>query len=177
MVMFMLAALPLLFTSCGEYGYVYETWEIVDDADHGGGNNINNYVDMANTLRGHWSGRIEVSLKDNYGNITRRTYDTEFEFDQTNSNSTNGRGIEIDYDGDVKVYQSKFSWYIDTNTEEIVINYDDDDHRLMRVFEYHLDDSSFRGKMDRSDGMEQDVFQLSRYTYSKTNRIFEKEAE
>ncbi len=175
MAMVAIMVTAMVMTSCEEHYYVEEYEDYWNDGSGDyGGNDDTYFYDMANTLRGHWSGRIRVNLKNSDGSVDMREYDTDFEFDQVSAGSTNGRGIEIDYEGNTEVYRSTFSWYIDTKTEEIVLQYDDDTKRRMSVYKYELNASAFNGEMDSADGMESDQFWLSRYTLSKPSLVFRK---
>ena len=168
-----LAAMSFTFTSCDDpwdgWGYGDGHWE------NGHGNSDDYYISMANTIRGHWTGVIQVQTYDKWGNLVTNTLDTDFEFDQYYTNSTGGRGQEIDYRGEEIVYKSTFTWQIDTRTDEIIVKYDDLEQRDMIVFEYDLRNNSFTGTMDSRDGSERNIFNLTRYTYSKGNNTFEKE--
>ena len=118
-------------------------------------------------LRGQWRGTISTQYYDDYGNLHKGVYTLDMQFDQYEVNTAHGRGLHTDFEGDEMVYRSPFKWTIDTETKSIHLRYDD--LRQMDIITYQLDKESFSGTMISADGLETDVFQLSRYTYSNTS--------
>ena len=177
MTMAVFAIMPLAFTSCVEdhwdwdyYDY-YEDWyddyDWYDDAFNYGTNELN---DMAAMLRGHWEGSLRnVSTNEN-GLRDYVDMDVDFEFDQYNRNSLNGRGREIDYVGD-QYQELRFSWYIDPRTGNINIKYDGskytfvlDAHANNDNSGFYLSDDVFNGVMEGVNNDELVYFDCTRTT-------------
>lgn len=168
------------FTSCErDYYYYDEPWIDYDYYDEpyspGGNDKDNSYLmSMASVLRGQWEGTITTDFYDADGMHRHETYQTDFQFDQYDNTTINGRGREIDYNENGKeIYRCAFTWYIDEKTEDIYMKFDD--QREMIVTSFHLDDNAFYGSMQSSDGKETDEFNLKRYTFSNKGLTFDVE--
>lgn len=182
------ATLPIAFTSCDtdpwddgpywDYDNYYEGW--YDDYDWYGdpfehGNDELNQ--MAQTLRGHWTGQIRYYYTNDYGQREHVDMDVDFEFDQYDRNSINGRGREIDYVGN-ESQELKFSWYIDPRTANINIKYDGsgktyllDAHASSHDSGFYLDDDEFSGVMEGINNDEMLIFDCSRTTITRAKGI------
>ncbi len=168
----------IAFTSCNEHHYWYDEgyrhhgnrYEEPYGAD---GDNASYLLSMAQTLRGMWQGSLHTAYYDDNNQLVEGDYTTDIQFDQYDTNSINGRGVERDYDnnGDL-VYEEAFSWYIDSKTEDIYLLFDDS-KRDMVVISFHLDESNFYGTMKSEKTGEVDEFSLKRYTLAPSASIFD----
>ncbi len=174
--MALLAATSLTFVSCDDY-YYDEPYYYYDDYgwDDRGGNRYDNdyYYQLAQTMRGQWEGTIHTKYVDDDNRIVEGNYYTDFQFDLYDNNSTKGRGMETDYDGDECVYNVAFSWEIDWKSGDIYLYFDDD--RVMIIDDYHVDQNKFYGSMYSKNNDEEDDFSLTRYTFANENNTFEAE--
>lgn len=178
----MAIAVTVAFTSCErDYYYYDDPWyddpwyDYYDEPYTPGNDNNDEYlISMASVLRGQWEGTITTDFYDSEGIHRHETYKTDFQFDQYDNTTINGRGREIDYtENDKEVYRCSFTWYIDKKTEDICMKFDD--NREMIVTSFHLDDDSFYGTMESKDGKETDEFNLKRYTFSNKGLTFDVE--
>lgn len=174
--MALLAATSLTFVSCDDY-YYDEPYYYYDDYgwDDRGGNRYDNdyYYQLAQTMRGQWEGTIHTKYVDDDNRVVEGNYYTDFQFDLYDNNSTKGRGMETDYDGDECVYNVAFSWEIDWKSGDIYLYFDDD--RVMIIDDYHVDQNKFYGSMYSKNNDEEDDFSLTRYTFANENNTFEAE--
>ena len=174
--MALLAVTSLTFVSCDDY-YYDEPYYYYDDYgwDDRGGNRYDNdyYYQLAQTMRGQWEGTIHTKYVDDDNRIVEGNYYTDFQFDLYDNNSTKGRGMETDYDGDECVYNVAFSWEIDWKSGDIYLYFDDD--RVMIIDDYHVDQNKFYGSMYSKNNDEEDDFSLTRYTFANENNTFEAE--
>lgn len=191
-------AMALTFTSCDDDPW-HDDWDYRDynqgwyddydwygDAFNYGTNTLNQ---EAQALRGYWTGQIENAYYDNKNQLQRVQMNAEFEFDQYDSNSLNGRGRETDYapmvdddgnyvydsDGQL-VYDSqelRFSWYIDPRTGDINIKYDGSGYEYKTEwdggFSLNTQSKRFYGVFTGTNNNEQISFNLSRTTLAKPN--------
>src|SRR5574344_2204251 len=72
---------------------------------------------LANTLRGHWEGKMLYEYTEN-GTRKQATFDAQMECDQYDATSLSGRGVEVDVSGS-QSREVKFSWYIDSKSGDI----------------------------------------------------------
>ncbi len=125
---------------------------------------------LANTLRGHWEGKMLYEYTEN-GTRKQATFDAQMEFDQYDATSLSGRGVEVDVSG-TQSQELKFSWYIDNNTGDIYVTYDASKKQYVITFgnsniQSYLDTKSFHGTMKGVNNDEYIDFDFSRYTYAK----------
>ena len=125
---------------------------------------------LANTLRGHWEGKMLYEYTEN-GTRKQATFDAQMEFDQYDATSISGRGVEVDISG-TETQERKFSWYIDSKTGDIYVTYDDSKKQYVITFsssdiQSYLDTKSFHGTMKGVNNDEYLDFDFSRYTYAK----------
>lgn len=194
-------AMVFTFTSCDDdpwhdwdyYDYSegwYDDYRWYDDAFNYGTDYLNR---EASALRGYWKGRTELHYYDNNGQRQVAQMESEFEFDQYNQNSLNGRGREVDYAPRVDnngnyvydntgalVYDSqelRFSWYIDPRTGDINIKYDKSGTVYTAAFQngFSLDTKTgqFYGTFRCQKYDEELRFDLTRTTLAKPNVDFE----
>lgn len=133
-----LAATPLTFTSCDtddDY-YWYDDWR--DDNGYNDDTPVD--VAMAQTLNGSWTGSLTNEYTDGDGQRVQTQCYVDFSFVQYTAGSNKGNGYETDYiqatdDNGRPIYDSngnlvydsqtlKFSWYVDTRTYNIYIEYE-----------------------------------------------------
>ena len=177
----MMAFMAVTLTSCEDDDWYYEPYydwhgDYYRDAYVPNDDNSDYLISMASVLRGQWEGTIKTEYVDDYGQTQRGTFGADFQFDQYKTNTINGRGREINYNlsrDSEEIYRMPFSWYIDSKTEDIYMKYDDG--REMLVTSFHLDDNSFYGTMESTDGLEVDEFNLTRYTFSNQGLVFDVE--
>lgn len=125
---------------------------------------------LANTLRGHWEGKMLYEYTEN-GTRKQATFDAQMEFDQYDATSISGRGVEVDISG-TETQELKFSWYIDSKTGDIYVTYDASKKLYVITFsssdiQSYLDTKSFHGTMKGVNNDEYLDFDFSRYTYAK----------
>lgn len=125
---------------------------------------------LANTLRGHWEGKMLYEYTEN-GTRKQATFDAQMEFDQYDATSLSGRGVEVDVSGS-QSQELKFSWYIDNNTGDIYVTYDTSKSQYVITFgnsniQSYLDSKAFHGTMKGVNNDEYIDFDFSRYTYAK----------
>src|SRR5574344_2589642 len=125
---------------------------------------------LANTLRGHWEGKMLYEYTDN-GIRKQATFDAQMEFDQYDATSISGRGVEVDISG-TETQELKFSWYIDSKTGDIYVAYDASKKQYVITFgnsniQSYLDTKSFHGTMKGVNNDEYIDFDFGRYTYAK----------
>lgn len=125
---------------------------------------------LANTLRGHWEGKMLYEYTEN-GIRKQATFDAQMEFDQYDATSISGRGVEVDISG-TETQELKFSWYIDSKTGDIYVTYDASKKLYVITFsssdiQSYLDTKSFHGTMKGVNNDEYLDFDFSRYTYAK----------
>ncbi len=128
---------------------------------------------LANTLRGHWEGKMLYEYTEN-GTRKQATFDAQMEFDQYDATSLSGRGVEVDVSGS-QSQELKFSWYIDNNTGDIYVTYDTSKSQYVITFgnsniQSYLDSKAFHGTMKGVNNDEYIDFDFSRYTYAKGYR-------
>lgn len=191
-----LCASAFTLTSCDddpwEYDYYnyyddwYDDYNWYGDAFNYGNNTLNQ---EAAALRGYWTGQVEEQYYDQYGKLQSNTMYADFEFDQYNTKSLNGRGRETDYvpatddygnvlydqQGNI-VYDSRelrFAWYIDPRTGDINLKYDDNGYTFNCPWDggFNLDTQTgqFYGEMTDQQHRLKLLFNLSRTTLAKPN--------
>lgn len=141
------------------------------------------YVEMANALRGHWSGSLDATGQVDSQTVTYH-YTTDVEFDQYQTGTVYGRGRQLDYltdenDSLVLDMDRNFTWHIDTSNGNIVIVYDASggnaaftmtipyESEDSKYGGFHLDATEFFGTMFADDDSEFDDFDFQRYTFAK----------
>ena len=192
----LMALLPMAFTSCVEDHYWVDDRPWYDDWDNNRWWNndyadpADDYVEMAQMLRGHWQGTLVAQGYDEQGNAIRDQYivfTTDMEFDvYDNPQATFGRGVQRDYEGgsETPSFVRNFSWHINNRKSgslaagDIVVQYDGKDGQqsyemVIPYEELYLDNKSFTGYMYATDGSETDTFDFLRYTYAKRFMMFE----
>lgn len=125
---------------------------------------------LANTLRGHWEGKMLYEYTEN-GTRKQATFDAQMEFDQYDATSLSGRGVEVDVSG-TQSQELKFSWYIDSKSGDIYVTYDATKKQYVITFgnsniQSYLDTKSFHGTMKGVNNDEYIDFDFGRYTYAK----------
>lgn len=177
MAVAVIAAMPMLFTSCDDDpDYWYE--------DEFRGDDYNNQSDddsqdplllMAQTLNGKWRGDMRAYKVNEQGvAVDSIDYSTDIEFVQYNNTAISGTGTQYDYNPHTneKELQRDFTWYIDPKTGDIYITYKvvheggSTTDYVMRVAydDLNLNDRTFTGYLWSSDGAEVDDFWFDRYT-------------
>lgn len=127
----------------------------------------------AQMLRGHWTGTLTDYYIDDSGNKAQAQMNADVEFDQYDSKSLNGRGVEYDYvNNDSQTL--KFSWYIDPRSGDIYIKYDSSSNVFKLDVQattdgFYLDQNNFNGTMTRTDNNEVIDFSYTRTTLAKPN--------
>lgn len=180
-----LMAVPVLFTSCDDeppydpydyysnyYGDWYDSYDWYNNSfDYG----TDQLTAMAQCLRGHWAGTITNVYTDDDGQRKAVNMNVQFEFDQYDSSSLNGRGQEIDYVGD-ESQELRFTWYIDPRTGNINIKYDRsgstfvlDAKNNTQDSGFSLDKNAFSGVMEGVNNDEMLYFDCTRTTLSSSN--------
>lgn len=177
-----IATMPLMFTSCDDdpwewdyydyYGEWYYDYNWYGDAFNYGTDELNQ---MAQMLRGHWTGTLRNEYTNNSGQREYVDMYVDFEFDQYNSRSLNGRGSEIDYVGDDS-QELRFSWYIDPRSGDIHIKYDNSGYTFVldaransSTSGFSLSSEMFSGVMEGTNNDELVYFDCSRTTLAKPN--------
>lgn len=176
MAVAVIAAMPMLFTSCDDDpDYWYE--------DEFRGDDYNNQSDddsqdplllMAQTLNGKWRGDMRAYKVNEQGvAVDSIDYSTDIEFVQYNNTAISGTGTQYDYkpQTDYLEKQRDFTWYIDPKTGDIYITYKEvheggsTTDYVMRVAydDLNLNDRTFTGYLWSSDGAEVDDFWFNRY--------------
>lgn len=191
----LMATLTFTFTSCDEdwpgyhddYGWNYydysqgwyDNWDWYGMPFDRTNADLKN---MAQTLRGYWEGQLRYYYLDDYGQYAQADMDVQFQFDQYNASSLNGRGSEIDWVGQ-ESQELRFSWYIDPRTYDIYIKYDNSGktYRLdadgnSDFSGFNLDQNSFSGVMEGYNNKEYLVFDCTRTTLAKDNTTWETES-
>jgi len=183
MAVAVIAALPLLFTSCDDdpdywYDDWYDGWTWGDDYNNRPDDNVDNedfFVAMAQTLNGQWRGSMRAYELDEQGvAVDSIDYSTDIEFKQYNSSAISGTGTQYDYNPQTgeKKFQRDFTWYIDPKTGDIYLTYKEvheggtTSDYVMRIAydDLNLNNRSFTGYLWSSDGKEVDDFWFDRYT-------------
>ncbi|MDN5554466.1 MULTISPECIES: hypothetical protein [Prevotella] len=164
-----IAATATLFASCDSGN---DNWYNDNNNNQNTNNNTsdNTLNVLANTLRGHWDGKMIYEYTEN-GIRKQAAFDAQMEFDQYDATSISGRGVENDVSGD-QSQELKFSWYIDSKTGDIYITYDASKNQYVITFgssniQSYLDSKSFHGTMKGVNNDEYLDFDFSRYTYAK----------
>ena len=162
-------ATTMIYASCdsGNDNWYDDTYNNQNTNNSGNDNTLNI---LANTLRGHWEGKMLYEYTDN-GIRKQATFDAQMEFDQYDATSISGRGVEVDISG-TETQELKFSWYIDSKTGDIYVTYDDSKKQYVITFsssdiQSYLDTKSFHGTMKGVNNDEYLDFDFSRYTYAK----------
>ena len=177
MAVAVIAAMPMLFTSCDDDpDYWYE--------DEFRGDDYNNQSDddsqdplllMAQTLNGKWRGDMRAYKVNEQGvAVDSIDYSTDIEFVQYNNTAISGTGTQYDYkpQTDYLEKQRDFTWYIDPKTGDIYITYKNvheggsTTDYVMRIAynDLNLNDRTFTGYLWSSAGGEVDDFWFNRYT-------------
>ena len=177
MAVAVIAAMPMLFTSCDDDpDYWYE--------DEFRGDDYNNQSDddsqdplllMAQTLNGKWRGDMRAYKVNEQGvAVDSIDYSTDIEFVQYNNTAISGTGTQYDYkpQTDYLEKQRDFTWYIDPKKGDIYITYKNvheggsTTDYVMRIAynDLNLNDRRFTGYLWSSDGDEVDDFWFDRYT-------------
>ena len=157
-----------VFTSC-DYGD--DNWYNNNNQNSNNTSISDNTLNvLANTLRGHWEGKMLYEYTEN-GTRKQATFDAQMEFDQYDATSLSGRGVEVDVSGS-QSQELKFSWYIDNNTGDIYVTYDTSKSQYVITFgnsniQSYLDSKAFHGTMKGVNNDEYIDFDFSRYTYAK----------
>ena len=162
-------ATTMIYASCdsGNDNWYDDTYNNQNTNNSGNDNTLNI---LANTLRGHWEGKMLYEYTEN-GTRKQATFDAQMEFDQYDATSLSGRGVEVDVSGS-QSQELKFSWYIDNNTGDIYVTYDTSKSQYVITFgnsniQSYLDSKAFHGTMKGVNNDEYIDFDFSRYTYAK----------
>lgn len=134
---------------------------------------------MAQTLRGHWQGQLRYYYMDDNGQYGVADMDVDFEFDQYDAGSLNGRGREVDYVGNDS-QELRFAWYIDPRTSDIYVKYDGtgktyvlDASGNSELSGFSLDANAFSGVMEGYNNKEYLIFDCTRTTLAKDNAAWD----
>ena len=153
-MLFAIAATTTLFASCDSGN---DNWYNDNNNNQNTNNNIsdNTLNVLANTLRGHWEGKMIYEYTEN-GIRKQAAFDAQMEFDQYDATSISGRGVQNDVSGN-QSQELKFSWYIDSKTGDIYVTYDASKNQYVITFgstniQSYLDSKSFHGN---NEGREQ----------------------
>lgn len=158
----MLAAMPVLFTSCDDepyywyedyYGDWYDDYDWYDKPFDYGKSDL---VTMAQTLNGTWSGTATNEYTNDDGQRERVSFYADFTFTQYSQNSNNGTGYETDYDDSGNEQTLRFKWYIDPRTYDIYIEYVNSGYQYVLKFRGNSNTSGFYLGYD--DQLRKDVF-------------------
>ena len=165
-MLLVIVATTMIFASCDSGD---DNW-YDNNQNTNNSSNDNTLNVLANTLRGHWEGKMLYEYTEN-GTRKQATFDAQMEFDQYDATSISGRGVEVDISG-TETQELKFSWYIDSKTGDIYVTYDDSKKQYVITFsssdiQSYLDTKSFHGTMKGVNNDEYLDFDFSRYTYAK----------
>lgn len=162
-------ATTMMYASCDSG---HDNWydDTYNNQNTNNSDNDNTFNILANTLRGHWEGKMLYEYTEN-GIRKQATFDAQMEFDQYDATSISGRGVEVDISG-TETQELKFSWYIDSKTGDIYVTYDASKKLYIITFsssdiQSYLDTKSFHGTMKGVNNDEYLDFDFSRYTYAK----------
>ena len=168
-MLFAIVATTTLFASCDSGN---DNWYNDNNNNQNTNNNIsdNTLNVLANTLRGHWEGKMIYEYTEN-GIRKQAAFDAQMEFDQYDATSISGRGVENDVSS-TQSQELKFSWYIDSKTGDIYVTYDASKNQYVITFgstniQSYLDSKSFHGTMKGVNNDEYLDFDFSRYSYAK----------
>ena len=180
MAVAVIAAMPMLFTSCDDDpDYWYDDWTWGNDynqrPDDDDVDNQDFFVAMAQTLNGKWRGDMRAYEVNEQGvAVDSIDYSTDIEFVQYNNTAISGTGTQYDYkpQTDYLEKQRDFTWYIDPKTGDIYITYKNVHEGgsttdfVMRIAynDLNLNVRTFTGYLWSSDGDEVDDFWFDRYT-------------
>ena len=165
-MLLVIVATTMIFASCDSGD---DNW-YDNNQNTNNSSNDNTLNVLANTLRGHWEGKMLYEYTEN-GTRKQATFDAQMEFDQYDATSLSGRGVEVDVSGS-QSQELKFSWYIDNNTGDIYVTYDTSKSQYVITFgnsniQSYLDSKAFHGTMKGVNNDEYIDFDFSRYTYAK----------
>ena len=165
-MLLVIVATTMIFASCDSGD---DNW-YDNNQNTNNSSNDNTLNVLANTLRGHWEGKMLYEYTEN-GTRKQATFDAQMEFDQYDATSISGRGVEVDISG-TETQELKFSWYIDSKTGDIYVTYDATKKQYVITFgnsniQSYLDTKSFHGTMKGVNNDEYIDFDFSRYTYAK----------
>ncbi|WP_018463658.1 hypothetical protein [Segatella paludivivens] len=165
-MLLVIVATTMIFASCDSGD---DNW-YDNNQNTNNSSNDNTLNVLANTLRGHWEGKMLYEYTEN-GIRKQATFDGQMEFDQYDATSISGRGVEVDVSG-TQSQELKFSWYIDSKTGDIYVTYDASKNQYVITFgnsniQSYLDTKSFHGTMKGVNNDEYIDFDFSRYTYAK----------
>ena len=168
----MLLAVVAITMMCASCDSGHDNWydDNYSNQNTNNSDNDNTLNILANTLRGHWEGKMLYEYTEN-GIRKQATFDAQMEFDQYDATSISGRGVEVDISG-TETQELKFSWYIDSKTGDIYVTYDATKKLYVITFsssdiQSYLDTKSFHGTMKGVNNDEYLDFDFSRYTYAK----------
>ena len=180
MAVAVIAAMPMLFTSCDDDpDYWYDDWTWGNDynqrPDDDDVDNQDFFVAKAQPLNGKWRGDMRAYKVNEHGvAVDSIDYSTDIEFVQYNNTAISGTGTQYDYkpQTDYLEKQRDFTWYIDPKTGDIYITYKNvheggsTTDYVMRIAynDLNLNDRRFTGYLWSSDGDEVDDFWFNRYT-------------
>lgn len=169
MMLLAVVATTMMYASCDSG---HDNWydDNYSNQNTNNSDNDNTLNILANTLRGHWEGKMLYEYTEN-GIRKQATFDAQMEFDQYDATSISGRGVEVDISG-TETQELKFSWYIDSKTGDIYVTYDASKKLYVITFsssdiQSYLDTKSFHGTMKGVNNDEYLDFDFSRYTYAK----------
>lgn len=165
-----IAATATLFASCDSGDDNWYNENNNQNTNNNTSSSDNTLNVLANTLRGHWDGKMVYEYTEN-GIRKQAAFDAQMEFDQYDATSISGRGVENDVSGN-QSQELKFSWYIDSKTGDIYVTYDTSKNQYVITFgnsniQSYLDSKSFHGTMKGVNNDEYLDFDFSRYTYAK----------
>lgn len=184
----LLVALPLL-ASCDSDpwydDYWYDDWTWGSNYDNRPADeNVDNedfFVAMAQTLAGQWrGGMMTYELDSNGVAIDSLLHDTDIEFKAYNKQSISGVGTQYDYEPgtDNLEYQRDFTWYIDPKTGDVYLTYKEkQSNGEMRDYvmvigynDLNLDNRTFTGYLEATDGREVDDFWFDRHAETRATK-------
>lgn len=164
LTLLVMAAMPLMFTSCDDDWYDSYDWynrPYYDATDY--------TIDLAQTLNGTWTGTIINEYYDDDGVRRRSQCDADFTFVQYRSDAINGTGYETDYDTAGHTQTLRFKWYVDYRTGNVNIEYVESGYRFLLDINgnseysgFSLTDNRFDGVMEGVNNTEYVFFQLNR---------------